>query len=222
MAVVKRVKQTAKKVMRGAARQILKRLDPASAEEAVVGSTRDFGLDQPPGEPVSARASELAVEEGGASAEEPEPVVLATAAAEESVMELAPVPVGASKPPVESHEAEEPPESTSAPVLSDADRDAMRESIVEMIQTVHDPEIPVNIYELGLIYDIDVAETGDVEVRMTLTAPNCPAAQILPGEVEVKTASVKNVRSVMVDVVWDPPWDPSMMSESAQLALNMF
>ena len=72
------------------------------------------------------------------------------------------------------------------------------------------------------VYDIDVSERGHVDVRMTLTSPNCPAAQVLPGEVEIKSGSVENVSSVAVDVVWDPPWEPSMMSEAAQLELNMF
>jgi len=105
--------------------------------------------------------------------------------------------------------------------LSIDEMTAMREKIVEAIRTVFDPEIPVNIYELGLIYNIDIADTGAVEVKMTLTSPNCPAAESLPAEVEQKTASVEGVTDTKVHVVWDPPWGPEMMTEEAKLELNM-
>jgi FeS assembly SUF system protein len=97
----------------------------------------------------------------------------------------------------------------------------MKDEIVQVLQTIFDPEIPVDIYALGLIYDVEVLESRDVEIRMTLTSPNCPAAQSLPGEVEQKSASVPGVRSAMVDVVWDPPWGPERMSEEARLELNI-
>lgn len=94
--------------------------------------------------------------------------------------------------------------------------------VIEALRTCFDPEIPVNIYELGLIYDVQVEPSGLVRVRMTLTAPSCPAAQSLPLEVEDKIRSVPGVTAVEVEVIWDPPWDPSKMSEAAKLQLGMF
>jgi FeS assembly SUF system protein len=93
--------------------------------------------------------------------------------------------------------------------------------VVDSLRTVYDPEIPVNIYELGLIYGVDVSSAGAVTVRMTLTAPGCPAAQSLPREVEDRARSVAGVTDVKVDVVFDPPWDMSRMSEAARLQLGM-
>jgi FeS assembly SUF system protein len=98
---------------------------------------------------------------------------------------------------------------------------ALEEKVVEVIRTCYDPEIPVNIYELGLIYDVKVDPAGVVSIKMTLTAPNCPAAQSLPIEVETKVGSIEGVTDANVEVVWDPPWEPSMMSEAAKLQLNM-
>jgi FeS assembly SUF system protein len=95
-------------------------------------------------------------------------------------------------------------------------------AIVEALKTVFDPEIPVDIYELGLIYDIDIQEDGAVKVKMTLTAPGCPVAGTLPGEVKAKVESVAGVASADVELVWDPAWNPSMMSEAARLQLGMF
>jgi FeS assembly SUF system protein len=100
--------------------------------------------------------------------------------------------------------------------------DDIRERIIEQLKTVYDPEIPVNIYELGLIYDVDVDEGGTARIRMTLTTPMCPAAEELPPEVETKARAVEGVSSVQLDLVWDPPWNPSMMSEAARLELGMF
>jgi FeS assembly SUF system protein len=97
----------------------------------------------------------------------------------------------------------------------------IQEKIAEVLRTVHDPEIPVNIYELGLIYEVKVEESGMAYVKMTLTSPNCPAAAILPAEVESKTRSVSGVRDVTLDLVFDPPWNPEMMSEAAKLELGM-
>jgi FeS assembly SUF system protein len=94
--------------------------------------------------------------------------------------------------------------------------------IVEALKSVYDAEIPVNIYELGLIYDVDVAPDGRVEVKMTLTSPACPVAGSLPGEVREKIESVAGVTSAEVEVVWDPVWNPGMMSEAAKLLLGMF
>ena len=94
--------------------------------------------------------------------------------------------------------------------------------IVEALKSVFDPEIPVNIYELGLIYDIAVDADGVVEVRMTLTAPGCPAAQSLPIQVEQRVRAIPDVKDVRVDVVWDPPWTKDRLSEAARLQLGFF
>jgi FeS assembly SUF system protein len=96
------------------------------------------------------------------------------------------------------------------------------DAIVAVLKTVFDPEIPVDIYELGLIYAIEIADDGKVKVEMTLTTPACPSAQELPGQVEEAVRAVAGVTDVTVEVVWDPPWDPSRVSEDARLALNMF
>jgi FeS assembly SUF system protein len=100
--------------------------------------------------------------------------------------------------------------------------EAIRQRVIEQLQTVYDPEIPVNIYELGLIYDVEVDDDGATRIRMTLTTPMCPAAEELPPEVETKARTVEGVTSVQLDLVWDPPWNPSMMSEAAKLELGMF
>lgn len=94
--------------------------------------------------------------------------------------------------------------------------------VIEALRTCYDPEIPVNIYELGLIYGINVDPSGAVEVRMTLTSPNCPAAGTLPGEVQEKVKGVPGVTDARVEVVFDPPWDPSRMSEAARLELGLW
>jgi FeS assembly SUF system protein len=99
--------------------------------------------------------------------------------------------------------------------------DEIRERVIEELQTIFDPEIPVNIYELGLIYDVQVADSGETTIRMTLTTPMCPAAELLPPEVETKARSVPGVSSVELELVWDPPWSPEMMSEAAKLDLGM-
>ena len=96
----------------------------------------------------------------------------------------------------------------------------IREKAIEMIKTIFDPEIPVNIYDLGLIYRVDVLPINNVQVTMTLTAPSCPAAQSLPVEVDQKLRQIEGVNDVHVVVTWDPPWDKSMMSEAAQLELG--
>ena len=94
--------------------------------------------------------------------------------------------------------------------------------MIDAVSTVYDPEIPVNIYELGLIYAIDIEDDGAIKVEMTLTAPGCPSAQELPEQVRQAILSVPGVTRCDVEVVWDPPWDPSRMSEEARLAVNMF
>ena len=102
-----------------------------------------------------------------------------------------------------------------------AELQAIGEKVVERICQIYDPEIPVNIYELGLIYDIQVSEECDVEIKMTLTSPNCPVAETLPVEVEEKVKVVEEVRNVKVNITFDPPWDKDMMSEEAKLELGM-
>jgi FeS assembly SUF system protein len=97
----------------------------------------------------------------------------------------------------------------------------LRERVIDEIRTCYDPEIPVNIYELGLIYEVDANPSGEVSVKMTLTSPMCPVAEILPPEVEAKVRGVAGVTDVKLDLVWEPPWNPSMMSEAARLELGM-
>lgn len=97
----------------------------------------------------------------------------------------------------------------------------IKSGIVDVLKTVYDPEIPVDIYELGLVYDIAVEESGAVAVRMTLTSPMCPVAETLPPEVEEKVRGVAGVTDVKIDLVWEPPWTPSLMSEAARLELGM-
>jgi FeS assembly SUF system protein len=111
-----------------------------------------------------------------------------------------------------------PPAAPAGPV----DVGDLQERIVDVLRTCYDPEIPVNIYELGLIYGIDVQETGDVAIRMTLTSPMCPVAGSLPPEVQAKVQSVPGVKAAKVDLVWDPPWNPDRMSEAARVQLGMF
>lgn len=96
------------------------------------------------------------------------------------------------------------------------------EAVIAAISTVYDPEIPVDIYQLGLIYAVEIEDDGRVKVEMTLTTPACPSAQELPSQVEDAVRGVDGVTDVLVEVVWDPPWDQSRMSEDARLALNMF
>ncbi len=102
-----------------------------------------------------------------------------------------------------------------------ASAEEIKERVVEMIHTVYDPEIPVDIYELGLIYEVESDDSGEVRIVMTLTSPMCPVAETLPPEVEAKARAVEGVTDVMLDLVWEPPWTPSMMSEAAKLELGM-
>ncbi len=99
--------------------------------------------------------------------------------------------------------------------------EALKTKVIEILKSCFDPEIPVNIYELGLIYNIDVQPTGDVMIEMTLTSPACPVAGSLPPEVEAKVKSIPGVANAKVQVVWDPTWKPEMMSEAAKLQLGM-
>ncbi len=104
--------------------------------------------------------------------------------------------------------------------LSGLEAVALQDKVIEVLRTCYDPEIPVNIYELGLIYEAKVDLSGDVSIKMTLTTPNCPAAASLPREVEEKTKAIPGARDVKVEVVWEPPWDPSKMTEAARLQLG--
>ena len=107
--------------------------------------------------------------------------------------------------------------------MSDEDRPKheIEKDVVEALKSIYDPEIPVNIYELGLIYNVEVRDDRSVAVRLTLTSPMCPVAGSLPPEVEAKVAQVAGVTASIVDLVWDPPWNPGMMSEAAKLELGM-
>ena len=97
----------------------------------------------------------------------------------------------------------------------------LKEKVIAEIKKIYDPEIPVNIYELGLIYDIKTDDKNNVKVNMTLTTPNCPVAESLPKEVKDSIMEIKEVNKVDLDLVWEPPWDKSMMSEAAKLELNL-
>jgi FeS assembly SUF system protein len=115
-----------------------------------------------------------------------------------------------------------PPQGGWADGAASADMARLTDEIVTAIKTVYDPEIPADVYELGLIYRIDIADDRSVNVDMTLTTPNCPSAQELPTMVENAVASVAGVGPVAVKVVWDPPWEPSRMSDEARVVLNMW
>ncbi|WP_457674822.1 SUF system Fe-S cluster assembly protein [Thiolapillus sp.] len=101
------------------------------------------------------------------------------------------------------------------------DRNELRNRIVDALKQIHDPEIPVNIYDLGLIYDIDLDDEGKAAIRMTLTAPACPVAGTLPGQVEQAAKAVEGVSDATVELVWDPPWSQERMSEEARLQLGL-
>lgn len=124
-------------------------------------------------------------------------------------------PLAASAP-QEVHGAWTPEGATPPPTRVSED------GVIAVIKTVFDPEIPVDIYELGLIYAIEIGDDGHVKVEMTLTTPSCPSAQELPQQVEEAVRAVAGVTDVLVEVVWDPPWDQSRMSEDSRLALNMY
>lgn len=111
---------------------------------------------------------------------------------------------------------------TATPLASTeaAEDGSLTDRVVQALTTVYDPEIPVNIYELGLVYDVDVAQDGEVNITMTLTTPNCPVAGSLPGEVQAKVMAVDGVTAANVNLVWEPTWTPERMSEAAKLELG--
>lgn len=112
-------------------------------------------------------------------------------------------------------------ESTSAHQISSIEQNIIQAQVIEVLRTCFDPEIPVNIYELGLIYEVQVSDTANVKVIMTLTSPHCPAVQSLPREIEAKVKNVQGVAGVKIDLVWTPPWSPALMSDAAKLELGM-
>lgn len=120
----------------------------------------------------------------------------------------------------ETHDTEAPASDATASPASPAE--VLRERVLDVLRSCFDPEIPVNIYELGLIYDLAIDAKGDVRIEMTLTAPACPVAGILPRQVAEAVAAVDGVGEVEVDLVWDPPWTKDRMSDEARLALDMF
>jgi FeS assembly SUF system protein len=107
------------------------------------------------------------------------------------------------------------------PKLSLTEQTVVEAQVLEALRTCYDPEIPVNIYELGLIYNIAIEDDGEVEIKMTLTSPHCPAIQSLPAEIEDKIRAIKGVTNVFIKLVWDPPWHPGRMSEAAKLELGL-
>ena len=127
--------------------------------------------------------------------------------------------IEAPPPPVEKNDE---PEAPRPKPENPIDTKKVKEEIVTALKTVYDPEIPVDIYELGLIYEIKIEEDGNTYIEMTLTAPNCPAAGILPGQVESAARGVEGVYDVKLDLVFDPQWTPERMSEAAKLELGMF
>ena len=117
---------------------------------------------------------------------------------------------------------EKPASTDAVTAQTGIDPERIRQGVIEALCTVYDPEIPVNIYELGLIYEVNVDAAGRVDVQMTLTSPACPVAGTLPGEVEQKVRGVDGVTDANIDLVWDPPWDKDMMTEAAKLQLGFF
>jgi FeS assembly SUF system protein len=138
---------------------------------------------------------------------------------QERIIPLADAPLRPEPEPAPEEPAVAPPPSFAPDPLNSL---KFRPLIIEAISKVFDPEIPVNIYELGLVYDIDVDGDSNVAVRMTLTAPACPSAQTIPLDVERRIREVAGLKDVKVEVVWEPPWTKDRMSDAAKLALGMF
>jgi FeS assembly SUF system protein len=143
---------------------------------------------------------------------EPEPMEIDTSRLQGRPVEEAPATPRASPPLA--------PPALAAPLTVPA-MEELRQAIINELRQCYDPEIPVNIYELGLIYGIDVQPNGEIHVRMTLTSPACPVAGSLPGEVKAKLCKLANVTAANVEVVWEPPWEKNLMSEDARLLLGI-
>ena len=121
----------------------------------------------------------------------------------------------------ETSKQETVPAPETAPASEPVAGGDLRQHVIETLCTIFDPEIPVNIYELGLVYEVEASADGDITVTMTLTTPNCPVAGSMPSEVETRIGAMPGVRHVDVNLVWDPPWTPERMSEAARLELGM-
>jgi FeS assembly SUF system protein len=106
--------------------------------------------------------------------------------------------------------------------MSEINKQELEDKIINVLKTIYDPEIPVDIFELGLIYEIGISDEADVKIKMTLTSPACPVAESLPPEVEMKVAEIKEVRNAKIEIVWSPPWDKDMMSDAAKVELGMY
>ncbi len=120
----------------------------------------------------------------------------------------------------ENEKSSEPTSKSRGEPISEEQKQNLQHLAAEKLREIYDPEIPVNIYELGLIYDIDVNDYADIVVTMTLTSPHCPVAESMPGEVEYRVREIEGVGDVQVALVWEPPWDMSMMSEAARLEMG--
>lgn len=106
--------------------------------------------------------------------------------------------------------------------MSEVNKQELEEKIIDVLKNIYDPEIPVDIFELGLVYEIGIDDDENVKIKMTLTSPACPVAESLPPEVEMKVSEIEEVRSTKVDIVWTPPWDKDMMSDAAKVKLGMY
>lgn len=116
---------------------------------------------------------------------------------------------------------QEPAPVREKPPADPVSRLDLEARVVEAVRMVYDPEIPVNIYEMGLVYDLQISPEGDVDIKMTLTAPSCPEAEYIPGRVEASVRGVEGVKNVKIELVWEPPWSPARMSEAAKLQLGI-
>ena len=132
-----------------------------------------------------------------------------------------PPPAEPDRGPTEGKQGEEVDAAKAEPMEHHPEEEIIKENIIGVLRTIYDPEIPVNIYDIGLIYTIEVDTESIAHIRMTLTSPMCPVAGTLPGEVEQKIANAPGVRDAKLELVWDPPWGPEKMSEAARLQLNI-
>ena len=147
---------------------------------------------------------------------EESPVKPPRARVEDAPIETMPEKLERKRDYLEGFLAAKPPEASAAEPGG-----ALYEAVIEALKEIFDPEIPVNIYDLGLIYGVDVSDDADVVITMTLTTPHCPVAESMPSEIEMRVSAVPGVRDAEVNVTWDPPWDPAKMSDEARLELGM-